>query len=422
MALIAGTQGGKTSYGPWWLAREIDNCGSGDYAAISANYDLFKVKMLPALLLCFEHILKRGRYWASERVIEISDPEGVFHARKFSDPMYARVILRSAVATGGLESGTLKGLWLDEAGQDDFTIQAYYALRRRSAMRLARWLITTTLYNLGWLVHEIINPASGPDKRVQVLRDGHGEIEVTDNPQSNICLIQFDSTVNPDYPISEFEEARTNQPPENFEMFYRGRVARLRYLIYNCFDDAINTCEPFEILTSWPRLLCLDFGGAHTAAVFFAVNPLTGIFYAYREYLAGEKTAAQHVLDLVGPEARRPGAVGGSHSEGQWRLEFEQAGLPVDEPFVSLVDIGIMHVYSLLKQGRLVFFKTLIGTLDQFGRYQRKRDKAGNVLNEIEGKHLYHYLDAIRYGATWIVADLERMIELGSSPLAGYRG
>jgi hypothetical protein len=422
VALIAGTQGGKTSYGPWWLRREIQRRGGGDYAAVSANYDLFKLKMLPALLLCFEHILKVGRYWASDRVIEVCDPTGKFWARKFSDPMYARIILRSAVAIGGLESGTLKGLWLDEAGQDDFVLAAYNALRRRAALNRARFLLTTTLYNLGWIKQQVIDLALADGKAVNIYREGNGQIEITDNPKQDIALIQFDSTVNPIYPVAEFEDARRRLPDEDFKMFYQGQVARLRYLIYNCLTEERNICDPFPIPLAWPRMMGLDFGGAHTAAIKLAMNPLSGDLFGYAEYLAGEKTAAQHVTDLLSDEARKPFAAGGSHSEGQWRMEFEQAGLPVDEPFVSLVDIGIMHVYRLLKEGRLKFFRTLTGTLDQFGRYKRKRDKAGNILNEIEDKQTFHYLDAVRYIATWIVSELERVIEVGKSPLAGYRG
>ena len=38
--ITSGTQGGKTSFGPWWLWREIQIRGPGDYLAVSATYDL----------------------------------------------------------------------------------------------------------------------------------------------------------------------------------------------------------------------------------------------------------------------------------------------------------------------------------------------------------------------------------------------
>jgi hypothetical protein len=41
--IIAGTQSGKTSYGPWHLAHKIGQLGDGDYLAITSTYDLFKL-------------------------------------------------------------------------------------------------------------------------------------------------------------------------------------------------------------------------------------------------------------------------------------------------------------------------------------------------------------------------------------------
>src|SRR5687768_8658409 len=74
IAILAGTQSGKTSYLPWWLWREVNRCGGGDYLAVTASYDLFKLKMLPAIRECFEYTLGVGRYWASDRVMELADP------------------------------------------------------------------------------------------------------------------------------------------------------------------------------------------------------------------------------------------------------------------------------------------------------------------------------------------------------------
>ncbi len=90
VAIIAGTQGGKTSFLPWWLFREIQRCGEGDYIAATASYDLFKLKMLPALRECYEQILRRGRYWPSDRILELADPNGRFLAKSASDKMWKR--------------------------------------------------------------------------------------------------------------------------------------------------------------------------------------------------------------------------------------------------------------------------------------------------------------------------------------------
>ena len=47
---LAGTQGGKTSFFPWLIMREIQNWGNeGDFLAVTASYDLFRLKFLPAM-------------------------------------------------------------------------------------------------------------------------------------------------------------------------------------------------------------------------------------------------------------------------------------------------------------------------------------------------------------------------------------
>src|SRR3990167_9148172 len=132
IVMSGGSQSGKTTLQPWWLRREIQLGGAGDYLAVTSSFDLFKLKLLPQMLLVFENILGWGRYWTGDQVIELKDPNtGSFLATKSTDPMWGRIILRSAQAKGGLESATAKGAILDEAGQDEFTVDAWRAILRR---------------------------------------------------------------------------------------------------------------------------------------------------------------------------------------------------------------------------------------------------------------------------------------------------
>src|SRR3990172_9622868 len=117
--MIAGTQAGKTSFGPWWLFREIYqqpdaqlNEG-GDWVVVTSTFDLFKLKMLPEIQGVFEDVLKMGRYWAGDRILELIDPRTQkFWASRSNDRMWGRIILRSAHAEGGLEASTARGALL----------------------------------------------------------------------------------------------------------------------------------------------------------------------------------------------------------------------------------------------------------------------------------------------------------------------
>jgi hypothetical protein len=510
----------NTSWGPHWLRREIyDKRGGGDYIAVTASFDLFKLKMLPSMLTVFEQIYGVGRYWTGDKLIELRDPvSGKFLAKRSVDPMWGRIILRSADALGGLESCTAKGLWLDEClapeskisteneeitisdivntnldtkvwsydtatgkwelkpilrwvklkqkkpllridnllltpnhkiwlkdkyvrsdeivsgfdtniktgeetssdgfvynievegnhnyiangilvancGQDRFTFDAYKALRRRAALYRARLLYTTTLYNLGWVQTQIVEPAINTGK-INYYTIGKAEIDHTISKVTDSSIIQFDSIINPAFSQDEFDEARALLPEDEFYMFYKGRKANRRFLIFDNFDTVKHTIPPFEVPASWTRYMGLDFGGAHTCCVYYAEEPITKVLYAYKEYLGGGRTIKDHVSMLLAGEPGVPFCVGGSSSEGQWRAEFGWHGLPVYKPAIIDVDLGINRVYAQHQVNGIIYFNTLHGIIDQKGRYRRKRDLDGETLDMIVDKATFHYLDCERY-------------------------
>jgi hypothetical protein len=392
VAMIAGSQGGKTSFGPWWLYEEIMRLlkldrASGDYIAATSSYDLFKLKMLPELRNVFEHVLKIGRYWSGDKVIELMNPlTGKFEANRADDPMWARIILRSASSGSGLESNTAKAAWEDEAGQDEFTVESDEAIDRRLTLNQGRKLLTTTLYNLGWVKQQIVDKA-----------DSDPEID----------LIQFASTANPVFPAAEFERQRLKLPEWKFLMFFKGEVSRPPGMIYSDFrntyrEDGGHKVKPFELSTDWPRFVGIDPGAVNTAMVWLAHDTEHNIYYLYRESLEGGKSTPEHAQG-----AKRLADSGkerviswhlGQKSELQQRLDWQSAGVPnVFEPSIHDVESGIDRVIQLLRQFRLYVFDDCNGVLDQLGRYSRKVNSQGESLDEIKDKTTYHYLDALRY-------------------------
>jgi hypothetical protein len=354
--------------------------------------------MLPSLREVFEDVTGCGRYWSGDRVIELADPYGQFLARRSTDPMWGRVILRSAEAEGGLESSTARGAWLDEAGQDSFRIESWYAVLRRLSLHRARALLTTTLFNFHWLKSEVHDRAVAGDP--------------------DYAVIHFDSTENPAFPPQEWERARRTMPPWRFAMQYQGRYEKPAGSIYDCFDSRpypFGHVEPsFTPPVSWKRSIGLDFGGQNTAAVFLAQDE-AGLLHAYREYHAGSRTAAEHTKALLKGEPTVPVCVGGSPSEGQWRAEFGAAGLPIHPPAVSDVEVGIGRVYGTLKAKEIVFQAHLDRTLRELQSYSRKLDRSGEPTEQIENKSQYHACDSLRY----IVGCLKRSIPTTTPAVVG---
>lgn len=418
VVMLAGTQAGKTGWSPWWLLNEIRNKGRGDYGAVTASYDLFKLKLLPAMQNVFCNITGIGKYWAGERIIEIREnasPDGKFLAKRSDDVMWARIILRSAEAEGGLESGTLKAVILDEAGQPSFSRAAWSAIKRRLAIHSGRALVTSTLYNLGWLKQDFIDPFDGK-LPVKIDRlDNGAECRMYQNDL--ISLIQFDSIANPSFPMADYELARATMPPDEFEMFWRGRAAKLRTLIYDCYEPKLHDVDDFEIPAHWPRFVGIDPMGAHIAALWLAFDPVAEKLFAYREYVApfGDTTEkhVKNILELSEGE-RILAWAGGGPGERQARLDWMNYGIdlqsPTEDPALKMdVWSQIMRVYATFKLGDLLIFKSIGNLKAELGSYQRYKDKTTNEMTDrILNKEAYNCLDALRYIVAYMTDPVEQ--------------
>lgn len=365
--IIAGTQSGKTSFVPFWLDREIARSGPGDYLAVTATYDLFKLKFFPEMERYFQ-LMYKWNYHASDR----------YFWKKNKDGEKTRIILRSADSKGGLESATAKAAVLDECGL--YKLSAWEAVERRLSLSQGRVLGVTTPYDLGWLYSQIYKPWA---------RGG-----------SNIAIIQFKSIMNPAFPRAEYYEQKAKKPGWKFAMMYDGEFTRPAGLIYGDFTDA-HQIRPFELPLRWPRYLFLDFGGVNTAKLYAALDPANGFIYVYREELSGDKTSKEHVKDALSHGEIFIKVWGGAPSEDQQRRDFE--GLRVSRPPISDLESGIDKVIEALKERRLYVFDTLAGLIDEFGRYSRKLDENGEPMEEIKDKNTFHLLDALRYGVSSIL-------------------
>jgi hypothetical protein len=383
--VIAGTQGGKTSFGPWWLWREIQRCGEGDYIAATATYKLFTRKMLPELTNVFCHTLNIARYWAGDALFELKDPEtGKFRAEHSYDPMWGRVMLGAGSSPGGLEAATAKAAWLDECGQDEFALEAWEAVQRRLSLAQGRVLGTTTPYNLGWLKSEVYDPWA----------EGDPDIDV----------ISFPSIWNPAFPMAEFERVEKRMQEWRFGMFYRGQFTRPAGLIYNCWDDAM-LIDPFPIPDEWERAVGVDFGGANNAILWAANDPQTDRWIVYDEWLGGGLTSEEYGEKARSklPDGAEYYSWGGAKSEDQARRDWALGEFVISEPPISDIEQGIDRGIQLIKDNRLRVFRSCRGLRDEFGSYRRKMDDSGTALEDIENKRRFHRLDAYRYMACGIV-------------------
>lgn len=390
VAVIAGARGGKTSFAPLWLHREMIRRGPGDYLIAAPSYQIIDKAAGPEVESFFGRTLGLGslvgrpvQFPITRRGHSLLWP-GVPYERP------SRIIFGHADDPDSLEAMTAKAAWIDEAGQRRFRLGSFEAIQRRLSLDEGRLLITTTPYDLGWLKQQIYDPW------VEAKRN-HPEIEV----------VNFDSTANPAFPREEFDRAFRNLPLWRFNMFYRGIFERPAGLIYDSFNRKDHVRHPYTIPPEWPRYAGLDFGATNTAAVYFAAelgdNRLpTGRLIAYREEKPGKLPPETIAKKLREGEPASITFVGGNPQEEEWRSRFRAAGLAVQEPPFRDVEVGIDTVHGCFARGEVVVFSTLKGMLDELESYSREVDEAGEPTEKIDGKQFYHRLDAVRYVLSWL--------------------
>ncbi len=416
--VLAGWQSGKSEIGPPWLWREMILRGPGDYLIASPTYPLMTKKVLPIFQRFFERLLKLGTFVGGKNIFTFSEAACLqLWGHVPDDP--ARVLFGHAEDPESLESATVKAAWLDEAGQKGFRVGSYEAVLGRLSIHRGRVLLTSRPYTLGWMKQLLWDPWERAGKN-------HPDIDI----------INFRSIDNPAFPRAEYFRAKAEMPAWKFLMAYDGLFTRPAGLIYSSFDQTRHTCPRFEIPPEWPRFMGLDFGGVNTAAIFFAeerasargqrphlngdYNPAgslpTGRYFAYREYLAGERSAAEHCYHLMRgdalnpPEPRTPVCAGGSKSEGQWRREFAKGGM-INGRFVRglpihgveaikgpvTVEVGIDQVFAAHSRNEIIVFNDLRRYLDEKLSYSRELDEMGEPTDKIDNKETFHVMDSERY-------------------------
>ena len=380
--MFAGTGGGKTALLPLWVWLEMQQCGDGDYLAVSPTFPLQNLRLIPVFIDFFEHTLKIGKF----KTVRGSPVLIVKTAlANNGGELNARILFGSAKNPESLESAVANAACLDEAGQDAFKLSAWEAILRRVGHSKGRILITTTLYNFGWLKREIYDRwlAGDPD----------------------INLVQFDSIQNPNYDKSEYERARKMLPAWKFDMQYRGIYRRPAGLIYSDFDENTHVIDPITIPPHWNWHVSIDPGAVHTAIIWTAESP-DKQYYIVRSYIDGNKTTKEHVAKAKQfPEYGRVKRwVGGAGSEQQFRDDWKAEGIHVREPEIRDVESGIDRVTALFKENRLFIFNTEANEplIEELRSYSRELDDKNEPTDRIQDKNKWHLADSIRYLAAGI--------------------
>ncbi|MBS1721242.1 MAG: terminase family protein [Armatimonadetes bacterium] len=377
VAVIAGAQSGKTVLGPWWLIREMQRCGPGDYAIVGPTITLIERKAIPEFAEVFCRTLGLGTYRSTDHRFVLSE-EGAM--KLFGKPDASlTVFIGYATKPDSLESATYKAIWADEAGQSDFQRGSWEALDRRRLVHQARALITTTPYSWNWLKTDLLD-------RAETLG-------------TDIEVINFATTANPRVNPAEVERARRVLPDWRFAMMYEGKFTRPAGMVYADFRRDTHTVPRFEIPQDWQRFMGVDFGSRNTAAVWVALDPQNGIHYVTRTYHDAGQSPQDHVRRWRHDEPE-PLRVGGAPSEGDWREGFAEAGAPIQRPAIAAPEVQIARVRALFAERKLLIFDDLERLIRELESLSYCVNSDGDPLPEIERESTFHRHAALRYACT----------------------
>lgn len=416
VAVFAGWRSGKTSCGPWWLLREMQRKGPGDYAIVTPDYPRLFDKALPEMKKVMRRTIGADGFSTSGNIIRIT-PAGQKKLWGYVSDVEVRILLRHAERADAIEAFDGLGIWVDEPGFIDDS-EVWEAIRARVSIGRHRIILTGRPDRFNWYVKEIWNRVM--DKLHRRRPDADPEVDV----------INFRSVDNPAFDEEEYLHNKARMKEWRFLMKFDGIPTKSAGVIY----DTYKTIPRFPVRPEWQRASGHDFGKLNTCGVWAFKHPTwtnkegRPQWVIYSVYLKGNRTADEHILSwLYGeeptddptklkdrpPEKWRVGRK--RNDEGKWapvvpwacggnttteddsRALYAGKGYPIAAPHVSRVFEGIDIMYAMLKTEELLIFDDLKMFVNDLDSYSNEISDEGEPDQEkIQDKAKYHRMDAAR--------------------------
>ena len=308
-----------------------------NFLIVAPTYKILQQSTLPEL---FKIMRGYGHYSKSDSTFSVYGG-GTIYCRTGTDP-------DSIVGITNI-----RHVWADEAG----LLSTYFweNLQARAAFKSAPITLTTSPYTLNWIYREIIRPK---------MKDP--------NARPDVDLIQAASEENPFMSRAVIETARANMDPRRFNALFGGKWERMSGLVYDCFCEVENTCDPFDLPTGTKYVAGVDWGYTHPFVILVRAITPGGQHYQVAEvYEVGltidKKIEIAHRLKKVFDietfycDPARPDEIAAFCSA---RLTAVAAN--------NDIRMGIDRQYELFKSRRFKIF----------------RGSSPNTMDEVEG---YHY-------------------------------
>lgn len=324
-----------------------------------------------------------------------------------------------------LDSLNLSGASIDEASQTTEEAMLKLQGRIRNPKGLRKMFFAGNPRGHNYIYNYFIK-----QDMFKALVDPSTNKTITAEEQKNqYKLVVAPSTENKHLPPGYIAQMMASYSQERIQRDILGSFDVFEGMIYTEFNRSIHVIKPFEIPSTWVRVIGCDHGYSNPSAWVYGAIDYDGNLYVYREYYESEKLIQEickENLELMGYNpntkvfrenismavfdpsitAQRNERNGQKYSDRDIYLE----NLPFSFPLVlgnNDVNAGIDKVKSYLKlnpktgKPKLYIFETCPHTIEEMGQYQW--EELGPALqgkvNEKERPRKYkdHSVDALRY-------------------------
>jgi PBSX family phage terminase large subunit len=367
--LATGIQFGKTTVGALWMKIQMHTHTSSDdnFLVVAPTYKILQQSTLPPIL---RYLDGYGTYQRQDQVFTFHKG-GNCYFRTGTDP-------DSIVGITNV-----RAVYGDEAGL--YSLYFWENIQARAAFKNAPILLTTSPYSLNWVFKELIRPKlKSHDARPDVL------------------YLKARSIDNPYFPKEYYERMSLTMDERRFRAMFGGEWEKMDGLVYKCFDEDENSCQPFELPIGTKYYAGVDWGT--TAPFVFVVRAITpnGDHFQISEVYKTGLGITDMVAVAKQKMQRYPIQQIFCDPSGKAHiLEFNRAGLPATEANND-IKVGIDLHYELLRTRRYKLFRgDNRHTIDEYETYHYPSEKElkedTNVEDSKPVKQDDHAMDANRY-------------------------
>jgi PBSX family phage terminase large subunit len=329
-----GIQWGKTMTGAMRLKVAMHQFRSPDdtFILTAPSYKIMKQSSLPAFLKVMQGV---GEYNKNDAEFKMFGG-GTCYMRTMTEP-------DSIVGITNV-----RAIWCDEAGK--YSLYAWENIQNRASFKQAPIWITTTPYSLNWVYKELVRQK---DKR------------------DDLVVIQATSKENPYFPAAEYDRKEKEMAPVRFRQTYGGAWEKMAGLVYDCFSDIENICEPMQLPVGTRVFGGIDWGHTHPFVLLVRAVTPDGYHFQVAEFYKVGMT----INDIVNI-ARQLRNV--------WDIERFYCGPDRPENIQELNRAGLTAVAA---NNDVKFGVDKHYELIKTRRYQIFRDTSPHTLDEMETYH-----------------------------------